>query len=189
MSANKVTFGLRNVHIAFMTNEVTPAWDTPEAIKGAVRITPTAVGGTETFYADDSKYFVITTNNGYDVELELANVPDTVLAEMLGWEIDDNGMLVETQDAQPKPFALMGEVQGDAKARRFVYYNCKASRPAKERTTKGETTTPQTDVLQMSVAPIEIASKRIVKGDMELSATNATAYNGFYTAVYTPVFA
>jgi phi13 family phage major tail protein len=189
MSANKVTFGLRNVHVAFMTNEVTPAWAAPKALKGAVKIAPSAVGGTETFYADDSKYFVITTNNGYDIELEVANLPDEVLAEMLGWELDDNGMLVELQDAQPKPFALMGEVQGDVKNRRFVYYNCKADRPAKERSTKGDTTTPQTDALQMSVSPIELDGRRVVKGDIELSATNATAYNDFYTAVYKPVFA
>jgi phi13 family phage major tail protein len=152
-------------------------------------LTPSAVGGTETFYADDSKYFVITTNNGYDVEIEMANLPDSILAQMMGWETDDNGMLVEIQDAQPAPFALMAEVQGDSKNRRFVYYHCTASRPAKERSTKGDTTTPQTDVLSMTVSPIVIGEKRVVKGDLELSETNATAYEAFYDAVYTPVFA
>lgn len=188
MSKNKVTFGLRNVHVAFVTPGETPAWEAPIAIKGAVKIAPSAVGGTETFYADDEKYFVMTTNNGYDVELEVANLTDEVKVKMLGWEVDDNGMVVEVQDAQSAPFALMGEVQGDAKARKFVYYHCTASRPSKEVNTKGETATPQTDAISMSVSPILLGGKRVVKGDLELSDTNKTAFDAFYTAVYTPVF-
>jgi len=187
--SNKVTFGLRNVHVAFHdTSGETLAFDTPVKIPGAVRFTPTAEGETSTFYADDGPYFVFTANNGYTAELEMALIPDTVLAEMLGWEADDNGMLVEVADAMPKKFALMGEVQGDAKNRRFIYYDVQASRPAKERTTKGETTEVAPDIISLSIAPIELGGKRIVKGDMELSDTNETEYNGFYTAVYTPTF-
>lgn len=186
---NKVTFGLRNVHVAFFTDEVTPTWDVPVAIPGAVRLTPSAVGSTDTFYADDTKYFTVTTNNGYDLEISMASIPDTILAQMLGWEIDTNGMLVEIQDAQPAPFALLGEVQGDSKNRRFVYYHCTANRPAKEKQTKAETTTPQPDVLTMASKPIDLGGKRIVKGDLELSETNTTAFDGFYDAVYTPTFA
>jgi phi13 family phage major tail protein len=139
MSANKVTFGLEKVHIAFFDDQATeqPAWKTPVAIPGAVRWTPSAVGESSTFYADNTAYFTVTANNGYTGELELANVPDAILAEMLGWEIDQNGMIVEVSDAIPKPFALMGQVLGDKRNRRFVYYYCTASRPAKERTTKG----------------------------------------------------
>jgi len=191
MSANKVTFGLERVHIAFVdTAAVTqPAWETPIAIPGAVRFTPTTVGEASTFYADNTNYFSVTANNGYTAELEMANVPDAVLAEMLGWEIDDNGALIELSDAMPKHFALMGQVQGDTRNRRFVYYDCVAARPAKERTTKNESITPATDVLNLTISPIEIDERMIVKGDLELSATNATAYNGFFSAVYTPTFA
>jgi len=191
MSQNKVTFGLEKVHIAFFDeqSQTQPAWKPPVAIPGAVRWTPTAVGESSTFYADNTAYFTVTANNGYTGELELANVPDAVLAEMLGWEIDQNGMIVEVADAIPKKFALLGQVQGDKRNRRFVYYDCVASRPAKERTTKNESITPATDVLSLTISPIEIDGKMIVKGDLELSDTNATAYNGFFSAVYLPSFA
>jgi len=190
MSQNKVTFGLEKVHIAFLdeTSPTQPAWKTPIPIPGAVRWTPTAVGESSTFYADNTAYFTVTANNGYTGELELANVPDAILAEMLGWEIDDNGMIVEVSDAIPKPFALLGQVLGDKRNRRFVYYNCVASRPAKERTTKDESITPNTDVLNLTISPIEIDGKMIVRGEMELSDTNQTAYNSFFSAVYTPSF-
>ncbi len=184
MPNNKVTYGLKKVHIAFMPESGT--WETPISIPGAVRFTPTAQGQESTFYADDSPYFVITANNGYTAELEMSLVPDSVLARMLGWEIDTNGMLVEVANAIPEPFALMAEVSGDANNRRFVYYNCIASRPAKEHTTKGESITPTTDILNLTIMPIEISGKTIVKGVLELSDTNAAVYNSWYDAVVLP---
>ena len=190
MSQNKVTFGLEKVHIAFLdeTSPTQPAWKTPIPILGAVRWTPTAVGESSTFYADNTAYFTVTANNGYTGELELANVPDAILAEMLGWEIDDNGMIVEVSDAIPKPFALLGQVLGDKRNRRFVYYHCTASRPAKERQTKNESITPATDVLSLTISPIEINGRMIVKGDIELSDTNKAVFDSFFDSVYLPTF-
>jgi len=164
----------------------TTGWGTPIAIPGAVRFTPTPQGEESTFYADNGPYFTMTSNNGYTAELEMALVPDSVLAEMLGWEVDTNGMLVEVSDGIQKEFALMGQVQGDAKNRRFVYYRCKASRPGKEHNTKGETIEPTTDVLNLTILPIEINGKNVVKGVMELSDTNVAAYNAFFNAVTVP---
>ena len=166
----------------------TIGWGIPVHIPGAVRWTPTAQGQESTFYADNGPYFVITANNGYTGELEMALVPKAILAEMLGWEIDDNGMLVEISNATPKRFAMMGQIEGDAANGRFVYYDCQAARPSKEQKTKGETVEPNTDVLKLTVFPIEIDGREMVKGDLELSATNTAVYNGFFDAVYTPVF-
>jgi phi13 family phage major tail protein len=163
-------------------------WGVPTPIPGAVRFTPTAQGQESTFYADNIPYFVITANNGYTAELEMALVPDAILATMLGWQVDTNGMLVELADGIPTRFALMGQVEGDDKNRRFVYYDCQASRPAKEHSTKGETIEPKTDVLNLTIFPIEIGGIDMVKGVMELSASNTAAYNAFFNAVYTPVF-
>ncbi len=190
MSKNKVTFGFKNVHIAFLDDVTTeqPAWGEPIKIPGAVTFTPEPEGDTTTFYADDTKYFVMSSNNGYSGELEMANFPDEVLIESLGWEIDDNGMLIEISDAKPKKFALMGEVQGDKKNRRFVYYDVQANRPSSELTTKGEDVEPSTKTMGVTISPIEIDEKMIVKGDLELNDTNKTVYDGFFDAVYVPTF-
>lgn len=192
MSKNKVTFGLEQVHIAFIDAAAAtpPAWEAPIPIPGAVRLTPTPEGQEVKFYADNGIYYSATTNDGYTAELEMALVPDVVLAEMLGWLIDDNGMLIEITDGIQKEFALMGQVQGDQKNRRFVYYVCKASRPSKEHTTKGENVEPSTDVLSLTMTPIEVDvngdKKRVVKGTMELNETNAAAYDAFFTDVTLP---
>lgn len=188
MSKNKVTFGLKNVHIAFMEEGEAPAWGTPIKIPGAVAFTPSPEGDSNTFYADDSPYFIVTSNNGYTGDLEMANFPDEVLAEALGWEIDTNGMLVEVADAQPKKFALMGEVQGDKRNRRFVYYDVQCNRPSNENTTKTETIEPATKTMPVTISPIEIEGRTIVKGDLELSETNKEIFDNFFEEVYLPNF-
>lgn len=186
MSANKITFGLEKVYIAFLTDETTPTWDAPVHIPGAVSFTPEPQGDENKFYADNGPYFVYTTNNGYSAELSVALIPDTILADMLGWRIDGNGMLVETTDGTQKEFALMGQVLGDQKNRRFVYYRCKAARPSKGLSTRAESIEPNPDALTLTIMPIEIAGEKVVKGQMELSDTNQTAYDGFFDAVLVP---
>lgn len=185
------TPGTTGVTVGASTNVAAGAtgWGVPQTIPGAVRFTPTAQGQESTFYADNGPYFVVTANNGYTAELEMALVSDAILAEMLGWRIDSNGMLVELSAGVPKRFALMGQVEGDDKNRRFVYYDCQASRPAKEHSTKGETIEPKTDVLNLTIFPIEINGEDVVKGVLELSATNTAAYNAFFNAVTLPVAA
>ena len=186
MSVNKVTFGLDNVHVAFLVDGTTTSWETPVKIPGAVRFAPEPQGEETTFYADNGPYFSFTSNNGYTAELEMANLPDNILAKMLGWEIDANGMLVETTDGEPKEFALLGQILGDKKNRRFVYYRCKASRPTAEHNTRAESVEPTTQTLNITILPIEINGKNVVRGVIELNDNNTTVYNNFFQGVTIP---
>ncbi len=185
----KVQFGLEKVHVAFkeITGEV-ETFQTPIAIPGAVNLSLSGEGEESTFYADNIAYFSMTSNNGYTGDLEVALFPDTILADMLGWEIDANGMLVEIADGKQKEFALLFEVAGNEKNKRYIYYNCKASRPNQEHGTKTETHEPNTQTATLTITPTEIDSKKVVKGGLELSETNKTAYDAFFTSVLEPAF-
>lgn len=184
--SNKVMFGLEKVHVAFKGEE---GFETPIAIPGAVNLSLSAEGDTNIFYADNIAYFSMTSNNGYTGDLEMALIPDSVLAEMLGWEIDDNGMLIEVADGEQKEFALLFEVKGNEKSKRYVYYNCQASRPAQEHGTKTESVEPNTQTLTITITPTEIGGKMVTKGGLELNETNQTAYEGFFDTVLEPTFA
>lgn len=183
--ANKVEYGLENVYIAFLT-ESTVTYGTPVSIPGAVTLSLDPEGGQTTFYADNIAYHVVTTNNGYSGELTMALVPDSVLADMLDWHLDDHGMLVEVADGVPAPFALLFEVAGDAAKRRNVYYKCTASRPKVEHTTKTESTEPATTALSVTITPIEIANVLVVKGSMERGVSNVAEFDAFFDAVLKP---
>ena len=59
--ANKVKFGLKNVHYAVVTETVTDgvisiSYGTPKRIPGAVNLTLDAAGEPVEFYADDIVY-------------------------------------------------------------------------------------------------------------------------------------
>jgi len=164
----------------------TVGWGTPVAIPGVVNFSATPDGGESTFYADNIKYYVRQTNNGYTGELEMALFPDDIIAEMLGWEIDANGMLVENAEGVAKEFALMGQIQGDAKNRRFVYYRCTASRPSQASSTATESVDPTTETLGLTMLPLEHNGKKIVKGVIELNETNQAIYDAFFDAVTLP---
>ena len=181
--ANKVKFGLEQVHIAFKSAD---GYETPQAIPGAVNLTMNPEGGETAFYADNRKYYSRFTNNGYSGTLEMALVPDDVLAEMLGWEVDDMGMLVEVADGQPKEFALLGLVLGDERDRRFVYYNCIASRPADNAATTTDSATPTTETLNVTVLPMDHDGKKIVKSVIERDETNAAVFDAWYEDVALP---
>lgn len=181
---NKVRFGLEQLHIAFIGEE--GVWESPIHVPGVVNFTANPDGGESTFYADNIKYYTRQTNNGYTGDVEVALFPDELIAEMLGWEVDANGMLVEDAEGKPKEFALMGQVQGDAKNRRFVYYRCTAGRPTQNSSTTTDTIAPTTESLSLVILPYEHEGKKIVKGVIEPNETNQAVYDGFFDAVVLP---
>lgn len=164
----------------------TVGWGTPVAIPGAVNLAMNPEGGEMAFYADNRKYYSRFTNNGYSGTLEMALVPQDILAEMLGWEVDDKGMLVEVADGQPKEFALLGQVLGDERNRRFVYYHCIASRPADNAATITDTATPATETLNITILPIDHNGKKIVKSVIERDETNAAIFDDWFDEVQLP---
>lgn len=192
--ANKVEFGLSKVYVALITDEATATYGTPTPIPGAVTMTLSPEGTETPFYADDSEYFTVETNNGYSGTLEFARIPDSVLADLLGWEVDANGMIVEvTKDesgvtVERTPFALLYEVGGDSANRRYAFYKCLASRPEAKANTKTDTTDVDTQVLNIKALPIEIDDRMVVKSALEYAAANASIYNAWYTTVQKPVY-
>jgi len=121
--ANKVRFGLSNLHIAFRKLDGT--YEIPTKISGVVGYSPEPAGDSSEFYADNTLYYNATSNNGYTADLECALIPDEILARMIGSEVDDNGGVLEVSDGEQAEFAIIAQVDGDQKNRRFVYYSCK----------------------------------------------------------------
>ncbi len=188
--ANKVTYGLKNVHVAFRSADDSsgePVWATPIAIPGAVSFKPAAEGEEVKFYADNGVYFTATTNNGYSADLEMALVPDSTLATMLNWDTDANGAIVEDADALPAPFALGFEIDGDDKNRKTWFYECRAARPEREEKTKQSTIEVGTDMLKLTITAVAIGGVNVVRAVMEEADANSSSFDVFFDEVYVPV--
>ena len=183
MSDNKVKFGLSNVHIAKITEidgQIT--YGTPFAMPGVKGLSADPEGDTTPFYADNIKYYIATSNQGYIGDLEIAITPEEFLTQILGQVKDTNGALFESADDINARFALMGEIEGDAKKRRFIYFDCTATRPSAEANTTEESKEPQTDTISISMSPR--STDKAIKAVIEPSEENKAVYNTFFEKVY-----
>lgn len=186
--ANKVKFGLSNVHIAKITygtdqqGDPSITYGTPFALPGAVNLTLDAEGDSADFFADNTKYFSSTANAGYSGSLEVALINDTFRTTILGETTDTKGAMVENKDDTIADFALGFQIEGDSKGRRFWFYNVSANRPSTASQTIETSKEPVTETLDIT------ASARITDGAikvfMEDNGTNTADYNGFFTDVY-----
>lgn len=183
MSENKVKFGLSNVHIAKITetNGVI-SYGTPFAMPGAKSLSADPEGETTPFYADNIKYYIATSNQGYSGDLEVAMLVKDFFTQILGQTEDNNGALFESADDTTARFALMGEIDGDVKKRRFVYFDCTATRPNSTMNTIEESKEPQTDTISITMSPR--STDKAIKAVIEPSETNQAVYNSFFTQVY-----
>lgn len=177
--ADKVKFGVRKVHYALMTTMGT--YSTPVAMPGAVSLSLSPSGDLTPFYADDIRYFVTMANNGYDIDLELAYVPESFLTDIMGMVKDTTSKnIYEKADVQPNPFALLFEEEGDATGTKFVLYNCVANRPSRNLATKEDAINPQTQSLTIYASPL--TSGEIFA--QTASDTTTTVLNGWYSSVW-----
>lgn len=182
-TSNKVKFGLSNVHIAKITEtDGAITYGTPFPMPGAVSLTAEPEGETTPFYADNIQYYVAVSNNGYTGDLEIAMTVKEFLTQILGQQEDTNGAIFESSDDVNARFALMGEIEGDAKKRRFVYYDCTATRPSAEMNTIEDTKEPQTDTISITMTPR--STDHVIKAVIEPNETNQDVYNEFFDAVY-----
>lgn len=184
---NKVKFGLSNVHIAKLVEaeDGTISYETPFRLPGAVNLATDPEGETVKFKADNITYYTSTANQGYSGDLEVALVIEKFLTEILGRVKDTNGAIFESSDDISSRFALLFEIEGDAKKRRCVYYDCTASRPSTENKTIEESKEPQTEKMTLNMNPR--ITDHIVKAEIEPSETNKEAYDNFYKNVYEKV--
>ena len=189
--ANKVKYGLKNVHYAVAvinTEDHTATYGDPVAWPGAVNLNLDPQGETTKFRADNIDYWIGTSNQGYEGDYENALCPDSFKKDVLGYIEDDNGVLIENAEAPTVHFALLFEFDGDVKATRHVLYNCTATRPGVSGGTTEETIEPTTETSTITASSIYDAAlgHEIVKGNTKANG-DATTYATWYDKVYMPV--
>jgi len=182
--ANKIKYGLKNVHYAVITEgeDGSITYGTPVKIPGAVSMNLSARGDRTEFYADDQLYYTESTNDGYEGDLEFALIPDDFKKDVLGYKEDANGVLFEDANATPKNFALLFEFSGDKNAVRHILYNVNASRPNIESSTKTNTKEPATETMSIVASPAPDTG--MVKAKVE---PGQAQYETWYQQVYTYV--
>ena len=174
---NKVRFGLSNVHVGTVTlSDGTPSFSIPKKYPGAVNLTMDAEGETNTFYADNTAYYVTNTNNGYTGELEMAEVPDWFETEYLGAVASQEGLVVEISNPVQKLAYFMFQFEGDKNATKYIIYNTTFSRPSIEGNTKEDTLEPNTTTIPFTSVPLVTEFGNIVKSRVPVSSEKYAAF-------------
>ncbi len=187
-TANKVHFGLKNVHYAVMTvsSAGVPSWGAVKAVPGAVSLTLDRDVAKTVFHADDIKYFTVSVNNGFTGTLEMADFPVTMRQDLFGDTVTTTGkLLVENVDAQPAEFALLFEINGDQSPERNCLYRCKASRPSISASTVEDSIEVQTQSCELEVMPVIYAGNAL--NGVTLYRTTADTPSATYTSFYSSV--
>ena len=123
---NKVTFGLKNVHVAPIKSigaDGVIAYDEIFRFPGAMELTLDPKGESTPIKADDIDYHFMNSNEGYEGKFKISHIIEMFATKILG-EIKDaqTGVLTEKADAEFTSFALMFEFSGDKNKTRHVLY-------------------------------------------------------------------
>lgn len=175
--ANKVKFNIHNFHYALKKDE---GYETPVHVPGAVSIALEAQGELTPFYADGIKYYVASSNDGYQGDLELALIPDKFREEVLKEVVDTNKVLFENANANPAECAIGFDIDGNEKTTRFWFFNCTFTRPGTNAQTNEASKTPQTDTITVSAAPLSDGTVRA----KTTAETTADVFDNWYKQVY-----
>ena len=183
---NRVKYGLSEATAWPITStdaDGKPTYGEAIPIPGSVSLSLDAEGEETPFYADNVRYFIAVSNNGYSGSLEIALVPEEFKIKILGMVADTAGVVTEATDAKPSEFALAFRFDGDQSPTRHVLYRCSATRPAVSGSTVNETITPSTDSFDFT------ASGRLDNHLVKAYADEtSSAYAGWNTTPYEPTF-
>ena len=177
--ANKVLFGISNLHIGTYTDENgTVTLGTPYHQKGAVGFSPEESSDRNDFYADNIAYWSGYSGGTIEGDLEVAMFDDAFKTQFLGYQTLTNGGLASVKNATKPNVYICFEVEGDAEKRRVMLYNCTLGAIAREYTTITDSKEPQTETLGVTCI-----------GDNTTGVTMATfkpADTGYATLFTTP---
>ena len=190
MAENKVRFGLKNVYYAVLTEGATNAWATPVHVAGAVSLTLDDASSSNPFYADNITYYRTFANNGYTGSLEMALIPEAMLADIWGIEEDATDKIIyEKTGVQPKPFALIFQVDTDDVDELNLFYRVvPTTKPISSPATTEDTVEPFTTSFDFEALPL-VSGSAVQQGLIKAKTTPTTTEvkkTAWFSEVYVP---
>lgn len=111
----------------------------------------------------------------------MARYPDRMLKDIWGYiEEQTDHVITENVTVEPKAFALLYQIDGDADNQLYCLYNCSGTRPGIGGTTNTNTKEPQTQTSNISASALE-------NGNV-LARTTAQTPDSVRQAWYTRVY-
>jgi phi13 family phage major tail protein len=192
----KSVVGLRDLYYALVTQDDAGAYaaGTPVILAPAVAASHKPKNASKVQYADDGAFDTLVSEAETEIELEVTNVPLSVLATVLGKQYDAaTGRMFDNSGAMPPDCAIgFRSIKSNGKYKYFWYLKGKFSMPDEEQATLADTPDPKTLKVKFTavktIHPYVMGSatdgvKRVV-GDEDIAGFSGTTW---FSNVQVPV--
>ncbi len=169
-----VQIGLRDVYYALLTSDavgVGVTYEAPVQIVGAITANINPNASTETLFADDGPMQVASTLGEIELELNVADLPLSVQATLLGHAAMANGEIIRTANDTP-PFVAVGfrSLKSNGNYRHVWLLKGKFMVPEQAHETKGDTITFNTPTIMGAFVKRDYDDRYQILGDEDETA-------------------
>ncbi|MBO8164701.1 MAG: phage tail protein [Brevibacillus sp.] len=190
MAKKGIRIGMDMIHYAIMTDEEQETYDTPKPIPGAITGTVSPTTNMETLYADDQAWETDSVLGDISIELNVADLPDEVQKDILGAEVDANGVLVQ-KSSDVAPYVALGfrSRKSNGKYRYYWFYKGKFQPNEENFETKADSPNFQTPTITGTFIARKTDKKWRVRADEDSATIKPEVIENWFTAVYdgTPI--
>lgn len=177
--------GVKNLHLAPITNQDTLAYGTPVHIPGTVQIQASRSINESPSYADDEVWINAKSDTGGEGTLSLRDImsDETVrelIANLTGYLVTAEGDVLAT-DKNPTPCAILCEQTGYIHGRRKLFYWCELGKPDFDAATKEDSVSVGQIDIPFTYKPAKLAEG--VRATTRDSFYGNSTYDGWFKAV------
>jgi len=183
MAANKVEFGISNLHVGTFTEGTggTVTMGAPYHQKGAIGFTPEQDSENNTAYADNIAYWSEYAEGPFEGDLTVMLFDEDFKTRFLGYVTTSKGGIGQVKNPVKPSVYVAFEVLGDAEKRRVIFYNCSLGTINREYNTVEDTKEPANEVLGITCVGDNTSGLM-----MEVLKPGDSGYDELFTAPTAP---
>lgn len=191
------TIGLDSLYYSKITEGANgdETYATPVRLAKAMKVDLSVELAEAVLYADDAAAETVKAFKSGKLSLGVDDIGTSVACDLTGAEVDDNGVLVSSDDDIGEPVAVgFRALKANGKYRYFWLYRVQFAAPATNLQTKGDSISFQTPTIEGTVMRRNKADStgkhpwktEVTEGDTDVPAS---VISGWYSSVYEPTFA
>ncbi len=189
------TIGLDKLYYAKITEDENgnETYGTPSQLAKAISADLSVELNEATLYADDGQAEIVREFKSGTITLSVDEIGLDIVADLVGAEIDSNGVLISGDNDSAKPVAIGFRARkSNGKYKYYWLYRVLFSIPATNLATKGDSITFSTPTIEGTILrrnKPDTSSKHPWKAEVTESESTKTIVEDWFDAVYEPTYA
>jgi phi13 family phage major tail protein len=189
------TIGLDKLYYAKITEDENgnETYGTPSQLAKAISADLSVELNEATLYADDGQAEIVREFKSGTITLSVDEIGLDIVADLVGAEIDSNGVLISGDNDSAKPVAIGFRARkSNGKYKYYWLYRVLFTIPATNLATKGDSITFSTPTIEGTILrrnKPDTSSKHPWKAEVTESESTKTIVEDWFDAVYEPTYA